>query len=232
MPSHIFVQLGMWDEVVASNEAGYKAALDHIERKGLGRGRSEAHALQWLHYGHLQRGDDERAQRALDEAMRTLAEFPGDRVRRGMMAILARHTLETERWSAFDSGVLADADRDHSALQLAAGLSAANTGDPDAAGSGAGEHPRGAAPVAGRRVGRLARRLAGEHRGGGREGAGGGAGAGPGDDAAAEALLVEATVLEGKLNAPSGPPFPMKSAYEAFSPMPIGIIRHCSWRPV
>ena len=37
-----------------------------------------------------------------------------------------------------------------------------------------------------------------------------------GDDAAAETLLVEATVLEGKLNAPQGPPFPMKSAYEMY----------------
>ena len=37
-----------------------------------------------------------------------------------------------------------------------------------------------------------------------------------GDDAAAEALLVEATVLEGNLNAPMGPPFPMKSAYEMY----------------
>ncbi|MCY4408329.1 MAG: hypothetical protein OXC15_18320, partial [Rhodospirillaceae bacterium] len=37
-----------------------------------------------------------------------------------------------------------------------------------------------------------------------------------GDDAAAEALLVEATVLEGNLSAPMGPPFPMKPAYEMY----------------
>ena len=37
-----------------------------------------------------------------------------------------------------------------------------------------------------------------------------------GEDATAEALLVEATALEGKLNAPQGAPFPMKSAYEMY----------------
>jgi hypothetical protein len=29
MPSHIFVQLGMWDDVIASNVVAYKAADDH-----------------------------------------------------------------------------------------------------------------------------------------------------------------------------------------------------------
>ncbi len=216
MPSHIFLQLGMWDEVVASNDAGYRAALDHIERKGLERGRSEAHALQWLHYGHLQRGDEERAQRALDEAMRALAGFPGDRVRRGMMAILARHTLETERWSEFDRGVLADADRDHSALQLAAGLSAANTGDPDSAEAAlanirdARSRWLGGESGAWRAAWRASIAAVDEKE---LEAA---LALARGDDAAAEALLVEATALEGKLNPPSGPPFPMKSAYEMY----------------
>ena len=66
MPSHIFVQLGMWEGVVASNDASYKAALDHVERKGLKRGRSEYHALQWYHYGQLQLGNKEMARWALD----------------------------------------------------------------------------------------------------------------------------------------------------------------------
>ena len=47
--------------------------------------------------------------------------------------MLARHTVETERWSESDHGVLTDADRNHSALQLATGLSAAYTGRLDEA---------------------------------------------------------------------------------------------------
>ena len=216
MPSHIFVQLGMWEEVVASNDAGYRAALDRIERKGLERGRSEAHALQWYHYGQLQLGDGERAQWALDEAMRTLERFPTARVRNGMMAILARHTLETERWSEFDHGILTDSDRDNSALQLAAGLSGVHTGDMDAA----------EAALANIRDAR--RRWLGDestaHRAAWRASVAAvdekeleaAMALARGEDAAAEALFVEATVLEGKLNAPQGPPFPMKSAYEMY----------------
>ena len=217
MPSHIFLQLGMWEEGVASNDVAYKAALDHIERKGLERGREEAHTLQWLHYGLLQLGNEERAQWALDEAMRTVERFPTAwMLRYGMMAILARHTLETERWSAFDHGALTHADRDHSALQLAAGLSGAHTGNMDAA-EAALANIRDArrrwvedestayraafrASIAAVNEKELEAAMA----------------LARGEDATAEALLVEATALEGKLNAPQGAPFPMKSAYEMY----------------
>ena len=217
MPSHIFVQLGMWEEVVASNDIAYKAALDHIERKGLERGREEAHTLQWLHYGLLQLGNEERAQWALDEAIRTLEKFPTAWVLRyGMMAILARHTLETERWSAFDHGALTDADRDHSALQLAAGLSGAHTGDMDAAEAAlanirdARRRWLGDESTAYRAAFRASIAAVNEKE---LEAA---MALARGEDATAEALLVEATALEGKLNAPQGAPFPMKSAYEMY----------------
>ncbi len=217
MPSHIFVQLGMWKEAVASNDVAYKAALDHIERKGLKRGREEAHTLQWLHYALLQLGNEEQAQWALDEAMRTLEKFPTAWVLRyGMMAILARHTLETERWSAFDHGALTDADRDNSALQLAAGLSGAYTGNMDAAEAAlanirdARRRWRGDESTAYRAAWRASIAAVNEKE---LEAA---MTLARGDDAGAETLLVEATVLEGKLNAPQGPPFPMKSAYEMY----------------
>ena len=212
MPSHIFVQLGMWKGVVASNDASYKAALDHVKRKGLARGRSEFHSLQWYHYGQLQLGNDEMAQWALDEAFRTLETFPGKRVRTGTMRMLARHTLETERWSEFDHGILTDADRNHSALQLAAGLSAAYTGKLDAAEAALAnikdsrQRFEGKASTAYR-----ARIIAVEERE--LEAA---LELARGDDDAAEEFLAEATALETELNAPSGPPSPMKPAHEMY----------------
>ena len=60
--AHAFAHLcpaRMWERVVASNDASYKTALDHVERRGLARGRSEYHALQWYHYGQLQVGNEE-----------------------------------------------------------------------------------------------------------------------------------------------------------------------------
>ena len=202
----------MWEGVVASNDASYKAALDHVERKGLKRGRSEFHSLQWYHYGQLQLGNDEMAQWALDEAFRTLEMFPSGRVRRGTMSMLARHTLGTERWSDFDHGILTDADRNHSALQFAAGLSAAYTGKLDAAEVALANirdsrrRFEGKASTAYR-----ARIIAVEERE--LEAA---LELARGDDDAAEEFLVEATALETELNAPSGPPSPMKPAHEMY----------------
>ena len=212
MPSHIFVQLGMWEGVVASNEASYKAALGHIERKGIARGRSEYHALQWYHYGQLQLGNDDRAQWALDEALRTLAQFPTARVRSGTLNILARHTLERQSWSEFDHDIVPDAARNHSAVQLAAGLSAAHTGNLAAAETALANIRR-----AHERLQRdtstayRARIIAVEEKQ--LEAA---IALARGDTATAEAFLVEAADLEGDLNAPSGPPMPMKPAFEMY----------------
>ena len=212
MPSHIFVQLGMWEGVVASNDASYQAALDQIERKGVARGRSEFHALQWYQYGQLQLGDDAMAQWALDEAFRTLAQFPTASVRNGTMQMLARHTLEHEAWSGFDPAVLTDAERHHTAVQLAAGLSAVHTGDLAAA-----EAALAGIRDARRRLMRdsatayRARIAAVEERQ--LEAALALAG---GDAAAAEAFLVEATALEAGLDPPFGPPLPMKPAFEMY----------------
>ena len=212
MPSHIFVQLGMWEGVVSSNDASYKAALDHVERKGLARGRSEFHALQWYHYGQLQLGDEEMAQWALDEALRTLEMFPGKRVRRGTMRMLARHTLETERWSEFDHGILTDADRNHSALQFAAGLSGVHTGNMDAAEVALANIKDSRQRFEGKaKTAYHARIIAVEERE-----LGAALASARGDDDAAEEFLVEATVLEAELNAPSGPPLPMKPAHEMY----------------
>src|SRR5262249_19539502 len=35
MPAHIFVQLGMWDDVAKSNESAYKASDEYVKREGL-----------------------------------------------------------------------------------------------------------------------------------------------------------------------------------------------------
>ena len=35
MPSHIYVAMGMWDQVISSNIASYEASLKRMERKGL-----------------------------------------------------------------------------------------------------------------------------------------------------------------------------------------------------
>jgi len=62
MPSHIFLALGMWDDVIASNSASWKASHD-----------TSYHALQWLQYADLQEEKLADARAAL-AAMREAAK--------------------------------------------------------------------------------------------------------------------------------------------------------------
>jgi hypothetical protein len=61
MPSHIYLALGMWDNVVSSNEVAWKASLDRQERKKLDNNHLSYHAHMWLQYGYLQQGRFDRA---------------------------------------------------------------------------------------------------------------------------------------------------------------------------
>ena len=63
MPSHIFVQLGMWQDVVASNIVAHKAAVDLIARMHLPEGREDFHTLSWLEYANLMLGKFDEARR-------------------------------------------------------------------------------------------------------------------------------------------------------------------------
>ncbi len=56
MPSHIYVAMGMWDEVVEANERAYAASVERMKRKGLGNDERDLHSYQWLMYGYLQQG--------------------------------------------------------------------------------------------------------------------------------------------------------------------------------
>src|SRR5881398_2220287 len=87
MPTHIFLALGMWDEVVSQNE--------------LASGRDRAnwepnHYTQWLGYGYLQQGRYDTAQRHL-ELMRRNAE-KGMRGRAVLAQMRAEYVVNSERW--------------------------------------------------------------------------------------------------------------------------------------
>jgi len=60
MPSHIYLQLGMWDDVVASNERAWVAS-----RKA---NAPSWHTLSWLQYGYLQQRRFDRALALIDTA--------------------------------------------------------------------------------------------------------------------------------------------------------------------
>jgi tetratricopeptide (TPR) repeat protein len=64
MPSHIFVQVGLWDDAVASNERSWAASREWVARRQGSAVQLDFHSLEWLQHGYLQQGRY-RAARAL-----------------------------------------------------------------------------------------------------------------------------------------------------------------------
>ncbi len=127
MPSHIFIQRGMWDRVSKSNDSAYAAAValwDPGERVS-----DMVHALDWGQYGDLQRGDYAKARAWIDE-LDDLVERTGDtgRGKNTVPLVRARYIVETEQWETREI-----TDDTGTAELLATGLSAVHTGDLDLA---------------------------------------------------------------------------------------------------
>ncbi len=137
MTSHIFVALGMWDEVVSANETAVAVADHRVERKGLGHGARNYHALHWLAYGYMQQGRYGDAGKLL-ETMRGYAEASGSRRARSYFSRMRAHyILNTHGWEDGAVGVRIDVD-DLGALRVAEylftnGFAALHSGDKDGA---------------------------------------------------------------------------------------------------
>ena len=104
MPSHIFVHLGLWDDVVRSNEDAWTASKTWVKRKGRTNDELDLHAAAWLHYGYLQQGRYARA-RALTDSLGAL--FPPaardsatHHVRIYLGMVDAQNVVETRRWDS------------------------------------------------------------------------------------------------------------------------------------
>ncbi len=99
MPSHIFVQLGMWPDVAASNIVAYKAATDLNARMHLAEGREDFHTLGWLTYANLMMGKFDEAKKNLELAKQAADRNPSNRgIRDGYLGMRARYILETGQW--------------------------------------------------------------------------------------------------------------------------------------
>src|SRR6185295_14605090 len=104
MPSHIFLQLGMWPEAAASNEAAWESSDAWMKRKHLSVNVRDYHSLNWLLYVYLQQGRYRKAEGLLTLMKQTMSESTYDNKLRpgyyennyGNMA--AAFVVETERW--------------------------------------------------------------------------------------------------------------------------------------
>lgn len=98
MPTHIFTRLGLWDESIEMNRRSADAALDHPagERISL----HYPHAVDYLVYAYLQKGEDEKAREALDELISKEGEFQTHLASYYTFnGAPARLLLERQKWS-------------------------------------------------------------------------------------------------------------------------------------
>ena len=73
MPSHIFVQLGLWRDAVASDERAWAASRAEIKVRKLSNADLSFHSLQWLQYAYLQSGRYRASRGTIDTAREVLA---------------------------------------------------------------------------------------------------------------------------------------------------------------
>ena len=133
MPSHIYVQLGLWDKVVMANRRAYDSSVEWVRRKGLSDTQRDFHALAWMEYGYLERGELSKAKECIEE-IRPLAERAEttDRIKATFANMKARYMLETGDWNAYPIPVdelLKSRQAGDLYLLLAAGFKAVNQND-------------------------------------------------------------------------------------------------------
>ncbi len=138
MPSHIFVAMGMWDDVVRSNKESFAASDARVERKNLDVSQRGYHALWWLAYGQLQQGRFADAREALrvveDDVSRGGSS---SRMRNSLIGMRAAYLIDSEDWTSDAGDIVVDLEgiglewkaTDHFTL----GLVGVKTGDEESA---------------------------------------------------------------------------------------------------
>jgi hypothetical protein len=127
MPSHIFLQLGMWPEAAASNLSAWESSDAWMKRKKLPLSVRDYHSLHWLLYVYLQQGRYNDAEQLLSLMKKVMSESTYDNKLRpayyenNYANMAAAFVVETERWNLatelFPESKAAPATSEQSAAQ-------------------------------------------------------------------------------------------------------------------
>jgi hypothetical protein len=122
MPTHIFIQHGMWNEVANQNVRAFNIAKDLWEPGDVPGDMS--HSGDWGEYGFLQLGDYAGARARIQAFEEMAATTKHPRATSALGLVKARYIIETEEWK-----VQPLADNASDTAILANGFSAVKTGD-------------------------------------------------------------------------------------------------------
>jgi tetratricopeptide (TPR) repeat protein len=98
MPAHIFTRLGLWQESITMNRRSADAALKHPADGKISL--HYLHALDYLAYAYLQRGEDAKAKEVFDELTALKGPYqPHVASAYTFAAVPARIALERQQWT-------------------------------------------------------------------------------------------------------------------------------------
>ena len=99
MPTHVYVRLGDWDEVITWNQRAAAAALtQRVGPTGEYVWDEFPHAIEYLVYAHLQKGDDRAARELIGSLMRTPDIQPSFKAAFHFASSRSRYMLERHDW--------------------------------------------------------------------------------------------------------------------------------------
>jgi hypothetical protein len=121
MPSHIFVQLGLWHDVAMSNERSWAASRAWVQRRVEKPTALDFHSLQWLQYAYLQQGRWALARSLVDTArvLLTNVNHDGGQVdaRHAVASLAFQWMAETGQWDLRLADLVRAKGRDTSTLR-------------------------------------------------------------------------------------------------------------------
>lgn len=139
MPSHIFTRLGLWDESIESNVNSASSAQCYAESSGMeGHWANELHAMGYLVYAYLQKGDNQNADEQYQYMKSMYKLYPSNinAIAVPFAAIPARMVLENKEWDKAARLELHDSELDwnefpwqNSMFHFARAIGAARTND-------------------------------------------------------------------------------------------------------
>ena len=232
MPAHTFLQLGMWDDAAASDQASWDASIAWAKRRGFSIAQRDYHSLGWLQYEWTQQGRFSRTKEAIafvEAAMKAgpspkpQAPSPlhsgghgyseGSEINRGSSeaalrndrgSMRARYIIESERWQEMKGQTTFDNIEELFAL----GLSAVNLGDGARVSTVIAEFRKASAPNQSIELREQAEIMLRQME------------AldlfARGQHAQAFATLDRAAAMQGQMPRPIGRPFPVKDVYELY----------------
>jgi len=99
MPSHIYVAVGMWDEVVKSNIASWNASVNRMKAKELDGDARSYHAFHWWLYGLLQKGQYAEAAKIMQQMNGYISDESKKSSRTYLIRMKGNFLVETGLWN-------------------------------------------------------------------------------------------------------------------------------------